>query len=170
MSIKKSYVSNHWIRSVVSYKTNIESCGIKAKVIVIYLLPIQCQSKVDFCSLPLTNIYLKILIWLKSNHLNHFLSLLKTLIAFNIIWNLFDSIMPKVNEDNLSLVIHKKGDLRLEQTPIPKIGPNGNSVIFWLLFIWMNYKWIQIFRCFVQNSFVWNLWNWYSLLGRWIYE
>ena len=32
------------------------------------------------------------------------------------------------NEDNLSLVIHKKGDLRLEQTPIPSdIGPNGKK-------------------------------------------
>ena len=34
-----------------------------------------------------------------------------------------------MSEDNLSLVIHKKGDLRLEQTPIPKIGPNGKSWI-----------------------------------------
>ena len=39
------------------------------------------------------------------------------------------------SEDNLSLVIHKKGDLRLEQTPIPSdIGPNGKKIINFALF------------------------------------
>jgi len=38
--------------------------------------------------------------------------------------------MPRSKEDNLSLVIHKKGDLRLEQTPIPKIGPDGNGIYY----------------------------------------
>ncbi len=32
-----------------------------------------------------------------------------------------------MSTDNLSLVIHKAGDLRLEQTPIPEIGPDGDK-------------------------------------------
>ncbi len=37
-----------------------------------------------------------------------------------------------MSTENLSLVLHKANDLRLEQTPLPqKPGNNGNYIYFW---------------------------------------
>jgi hypothetical protein len=44
-----------------------------------------------------------------------------------------------MSTENLSLVLHKANDLRLEQTPLPeKAGNNGNYYRFLLIFLKSN--------------------------------